>query len=263
MSTNANSPLLAALLADAKVGTFTGLVTTKVGVERGKVRYGDDTVHVCLFTGFKYEGLVQRSLDALATISDTDILAEAQAKGIKGWNGRGAKAVEVELTLADIAEARTELVASFQKTLDPNEDSDSTTDHVYEPLVKDGVTVRGGRVYKCAAGNTEHECKCRDCTGDAKAPRTGTIYLQGLQVSSRVLTPAPNGPAPKPQSAPKTVAKDMLKRHLPISRYVSYRLEPGTDFLLRAGGTAEVEAEKAGFHFTPEIRDAIRRSKAA
>jgi len=258
--TNANSNLIASLLADAKVGTFTGLVTTKRGTERGaagnKVRYGDDTVHVVVFTGFKYEGLVQRSLNLLSTLSDTDILAEAQEKGIKAWQGRGKNAVEVELTLADVQEARADLVASYQRTLDPNQPSTSTTAHVYEPLVVDGETVRGCRVYK---GQTPEA----EAAGVETPAKPGTIYLQGLQVASKVLVAAVNGPVPKAQSAAKTVAKDLFVKHLPIRRYVSYRLEPGTDFLLRAGGTAEVEAEKDGIHFTPEIRDAIKRSKAA
>jgi len=259
MSTNANSALLAALLADARVGTFTGLVTRKVGVERGaadnKVRYGDDEVHVCLFTGFKYVGLCERSLTALATLSDADLLAEAQANGVaRAWSGRGKNAVEVELTLADFAAAREELIDSFSKSIAGT--NESTTDDVFEPLVVDGAAVRGARVY---TGQTEAAKKA----GRAPAAKTGTIYLQGLQITSRVITPAPNGPKPASQSAPKTVAKELLRCRLPISRYVSYKLEPGTEFLLRSGGTAEVEAEKAGIHFTPEMRDAIKRSKAA
>ena len=87
MATNANSALISALLKDANVGTFTGIVTTKKGVERGpkgsKVRYGDDTVHACIFTGFKYVPLCQRSLDALTDISDADVLAAINAKGAK------------------------------------------------------------------------------------------------------------------------------------------------------------------------------------
>jgi len=265
MATNANSALIAALLKDARVGTFTGIVTTKVGVERGpkgsKTRYGDDTIHACIFTGFKYLGLVERSRDALALITDAEVLADAQAKGRKAWSGRGKAAVEVELTLADIAEARTEMVESFNKTIAGS--NESTTDHVYEELVTDGESVRGGRVYKCVADDPKHKCQCRDCTGDAKAPRNGTIYLQGLQISSRVITPAANGPKPAAKSGAKVVAKGLLSRLLPLSRYVSYRLEPGTDFLLSAGGTAKIEAEAAGFHFTPEVRDAIKRSKVA
>lgn len=258
MTTNANSNLIAGILANARVGTFTGLVTTKRGAERGRganrKRFGDDTVHVCLFTGFKYLGLVQRSSEMLATITDAEILAEVQDKGIKGWNGRGAKAVEVELTLADIADARAELVDSFTKTLAGT--NTSTTDDVFEPLVRNGKTVRGARVY---TGQTP-AAKAR---GDKPAAEVGTIYLQGLQVSSRVITPAPNGPLPASKSAPKSVAKRMLRKRLPISRYVSYRLQPGDDFLLRSGGTAQVAAEKDGIVFTPEVQDAIKRANAA
>jgi hypothetical protein len=255
IKTNANSNLLAALLADAKVGTFTGLVTTKKGVERGpkgaKVRYGDDTVRVCIFTGFKYLGLVQRSLDMLATINDADMLLDATEDGVLAWSGRGKKAVQVALTAQDFADARAELVESFNKTLAGT--NESTTDHVFEPLVLDGKVVRGARVY---TGQTDAAI-----AAGVKAPATpGTIYLQGLQVSSRVLTPAANGPKPASKSAAKTVAKSLLTRRLPISRYVSYRLQPGTDFLLRAGGTAVLEAEKDGLHFTEAVRDALKRA---
>jgi len=246
-ATNANSALIAALLADAKVGTFTGLVTTKAGVERGpkgnKVRYGDDTVHVCVFTGFKYLGLVQRSLDALATLKDADVLAAAQAKGVTAWSGRGKKAVEVGLTLADIQAARAELVESYTKTLDPNEASTSTTADVFEPLTVDGGNVRGCRVYK---GQTPEAI-----AAGVKAPaKVGTVYLQGLQVSSRVIEAAPNGPKPAAKSAAKTVAKGLLTKQLPISKYVSYRLEPGDSWLLRAGGPAIAAASSAGLDFS-------------
>jgi len=256
--TNANSNLIATLLADARVGTFTGLVTTKRGAERGpkdnKVRYGDDTVHVCLFTGFKYIGLCERSLELLLTLDDAAILAAAQDKGIKGWSGRGKAAVQVELTAADFADARVELEESLRSSIDGT--NSSTTDDVFEPLVRDGKEVRGAGVY---TGQTEAAKEA----GIAPAAKEGTIYLQGLKVSSRVITPAANGQLPASQSASKSVAKDLLRRELPISKYVSYRLQPGDDFLLRSGGTAQVEAEKAGIHFTPEIRDAIKRSNAS
>jgi hypothetical protein len=85
------------------------------------------------------------------------------------------------------------------------------------------------------------------------------VYLQGLQVSSRVISPAPNGPKPAAKSAAKTVAKSLLRKRLPVSRYVSYRLQPGDEFLLRVGGTAKVAAEADGIHFTEEVRDAIQR----
>jgi hypothetical protein len=248
MKTNANSILLATLLKKARRGTFTGLITRKVGEERGskgaKTTYGDDTVHVVLITGFSYEGLVQRSLEALPTVANADIVAEAESQHIRDKNGQ-------PVTLADVATARAELEQSFRDTLAGT--NESTMDHVYDPLVVDGETVVGGRVYKCAGSQGHVPCHCRTCSGDNRAPKPGTIYLQGLKVFEEVLTPAPNGPVPKAQSAAKTLAKNLLRKRLPVRRYVSFRLEPGTEFILRAGGTVEVEVTDRGFVVTDDI----------
>jgi len=235
VKTNASSDMLAMLLKDARVGTFTGLITTKRGVERGpkgnKVVYGNDRIHTVIFTGFRYEKLVERSLAALKALTDADV-----AKLVADGNG--------EFTEADVRTALAEQVASFEDTLNPDTESKSTTAGVFEPLVVNGETVRGGRVYRCSG---KANCRCRDCSDEARAPKPGTIYVQGLRIFSKVLEPAPNGPAPKANSKPKTLAKKALTRNLPTSRYVSYRLEPGTDFILRAGGTAAVEACQQGF----------------
>jgi len=232
--TNANSAALAALLKDAKVGTFTGLITRKRGVVRGpkgsKKVYGDDLVHTVFLTGFKYDSLVQRSLDALRAMGDDELDALVPADG--------------SFTRADLDEARGAMAVSFETTLDDNEESTSTTAHVYEPLTVNDETVRGARVYRCTG---KEGCHCRDCNPDDKrAPKDGTIYLQGLRIWRRVIEPAPNGPW-HTKSKPLTLAKNALRRTLPVSRYVQYRLEPGTDFILRAGGTAAVEATSDGF----------------
>jgi len=94
---------------------------------------------------------------------------------------------------------------------------------------------------------TDRKCHCRDCTGDAKAPLDGTVYLQGLRIRSKVVTAATNGPVPKPNSKPKTLAKNALRGLLPVSRYVSYALEPGQDFILKVGGTARLSADGQGY----------------
>lgn len=248
MKTNSNSRLIAALLAEAKVGTFTGLVQTLKGQERGsagnKVRYGDDTVHVCIFTGFKYDALCQRSLDAIAEMDPAAILAEIKAADLKGWEGRGAKAVQVEVTLDDVKAALAALQESW--TLSRDGLNSSTNDHVFEPLVVEGEVVRGCRVYVGPA------------PGKEPAAKPGTIYLHGLQISRKVLVPAPNGPLPESKSGSVVVAKDFITRKTPMGAYRSYKLEPGSDFLLRAGGSAEIAAEKDGITFTPEIRDALK-----
>ena len=97
----------------------------------------------------------------------------------------------------------------------------------------DGEKVRGGRVY---VGNPSGD--------DAALP--GTIYLQGIIISSKVLVPAANGPVPASKSGPVSVAKKALRKLLSVSRYVSYALEPGQDFYVAAGGAAVAAADKDG-----------------
>lgn len=235
VTTNSLSPVLAANLASARKGTFTSLIIRKEGEERGtapnKLTYGDDLVHVVIISGFKYENLVAKSRDRLAGMTDADIDALVN-KGYTGWNGRGKNAVEVAVTRADFDAARTELLLSFDKTLAGV--NESTTDHVYEPLVVNGETVRGSRVY---VGNP-------DPTQNAATP--GTVYLQGLKIGERVLDAAPNGPVPASQSAAKTVAKNVLRSRLPVSRYVSYKLDAAGGWLLAAGGAAVAACDTNG-----------------
>jgi hypothetical protein len=233
-TTNSISPVLAANLASARKGTFTSLIIRKEGEERGaqgsKVTYGDDLVQVVIITGFRYENLVARSRDMLANMSDADIDALV-ARGYTGWQGRGAKAVQVPVTRADFDAARDELLTSFDKTLAGT--NESTTDHVYEPLLVNGEVVRGSRVY---VGNPNGQ--------DAATP--GTVYLQGLKIGERVLDAAPNGPVPASQSNPKTVAKGVLRSRLPVARYVSYKLDAAGGWLLSAGGAAVAACDTNG-----------------
>jgi hypothetical protein len=237
MVTNASSAALAQHLADAKVGSFVGLVIQKQGETRGrgaaKLTYGDDTVHTVIVTGFRYDRLVERSLAKLVGMNPADVVAA----GLVDGDGN-------PVTIADVTTAMSDLAASLQATLDGT--NASTTDHVYDPLVVDGQVVRGCRVYKCVAADPAHECKCRDCTGDAKAPKAGTLYLQGLAVGSKVIVPAANGPVPASKSRADVVAKNWIRARLPVGRYVSYRLEAGTDFVLCAGGVAAMKSDEAG-----------------
>ena len=245
VSSNALSLANAAALANANKGTFTSLLTTKQGSKVGGVVYGDDTVLTVIVTGFRYDRLVQRSLDKVAGMTDADLARLIDGKS--GMDGRGKSATERAVTLADAQAARDELIASFMETL--NGTNEATTDHVYEPLTvtdENGAseTVRGARVYKCVAG-TAHKCRCRACTGDARAPIDGQINLSGLSIGSKVLTPAANGPAPATKSGVKTVAKDAIRAILPVARFVSYRLDPNAGWILKAGGAAVAAATNA------------------
>jgi hypothetical protein len=253
-TTNASSASLAAHLAAAKVGSFVGLITQKQGVTRGrgaaKMVYGDDTVHTVIVTGFRYDRLVERSLTKLVGMNPADVLAA----GLVDGDGN-------PITMADVHTAMVDLATSLQASADGT--NTSSTDHVYEPLVVDGDTVRGCRVYKCVAGNPAHDCKCRDCTGEEKAPKSGTIYLQGLAIGTKVITPAPNGPAPASKSRADVVAKNWIRARLPIGRYVSYRLEAGESWMLAAGGVAAAASDTAGITLRTDMVADIEAMSAA
>ena len=249
METNANSPLTAAVLAKAHVGRFTSILIQKRGEERGKGPdrkvYGDDTVYVVVITGFNYPRLVQRSLTALDGVLDSEIVEGAAATGIT-------------LTEKDVADARAEMKASFESTLAGT--NESTTEDVFEPLVADGETVQGCKVYRCKRkSGAEGDCHCRECTGwtpdmkGRKPPLDGTIHVTGLQVWKKVLVPAANGPVPEPKSSAKTIAKNLLREHCPIRRFVQYALEPGANWSLHAGGSAALEATEKGFIVSDDI----------
>lgn len=254
MVTNASSAALAAHLASAKLGSFVGLVIKKQGTERGrgaaKMTYGDDTVHTVIVTGFRYDRLVERSLDKLVGMNPADVVAA----GLVDGDGNAVTMADVQTAMADLA---TSLNASATDT------NSSTTDHVYDPLVVDGQVVRGCRVYKCVAGDPAHDCKCRDCTGDAKAPKAGTIYLQGLAVGSKVIVPAANGPVPASKSRADVVAKNWIRARLPIGRYVSYRLEAGEPWMLAAGGVAAAASDTAGITLRTDMVADIEAMSAA
>ena len=251
MQTNSNSRIIAAILADAKIGTFTSIIQKLKGTKRGHRRYGDDTVLSVIFTGFKYDALCQRSLDVLAGLDAEGVLLAMQAKGITtGWS-RGD---EVPITVQDVQDALDRLQASW--TLSRDGENASTNDHVFESLTVDGVAVRGCRVY---TGQTD----AAKAAGVPAPAKPGTVYLHGLQISRKVLVPAPNGPVPASKSQPRVVAEAFIRDLTPMSKYRSYVLAPGGDFILKAGGTAVLEAEKAGIILTPEVMDAIRRTQAA
>jgi hypothetical protein len=240
---NANADVIrtALSLAEARDGTFSGLIQQLVGKERGRGAdrkvYGNATMHYVLYTGFIYINIVRRSLDRLLAMDRDELVAEFASKGITDGHGN-------PITRADVNKAIANLAGSLQDSLDGK--NTSTTDHVFEPLVVDGETVRGARVYRCVANDPAYNCKCGDCTGDKRAPVDGQISLLALVIGSKVIEPAPNGPVPKSKSRGDVVVKGILKSRLPIGRVRSFRLRPGDDYILRAGGAAATAANKDG-----------------
>lgn len=248
--TNASSAALAASLSDARKGTFTGIIQKLVGFERGGVRYGDALIHDVVITGFSYTKLKERDLKILQGLTDADLTKILGTNKPMAWDRPRAKnAVQVSVTLADMREALLEMIDSCQKSIAGT--NTATTDDVYEPLVVDGQEVRGARVY------TGHA----DPTLDA-APK-GTIYLQGLRIGRTVLADPANGWGPDTRSEAKTVAKGVITQgfKLPSRRYVSYKLDTASSWVLAVGGAAAVAADAAGVTLeasgVTEVREAF------
>ena len=226
IQTNADNPIVAKTLNDARNGTLSSLIYRQKGTKRGGKVYGDDLVHIVFISGFKYENAVAKSATKLRNeINMQDIVDEAETKNITDKNGD-------PITLTAACAARDELLDSFVRTLNPSEPSTSTTAEVYKTLDVDGESVVGARFYT-GAGTSK----------DPRAPKPGTIYLQGLKIGKKVLEEGPNGPRPKTASSAKTIAKNLIRRHLSVGSYVSFALERGSDYILRIGGQAAVAAK--------------------
>ena len=249
-ATNASSVSLAQSLAGARKGTFTGIITRLLGEKDGGTTYGDALVHDVVITGFSYTSLKARDLKVLEGITDADLTALLQAKAPLAWDRPRAKnAAQVPVTLADAKLALAEMIDSAKKSIAGT--NTSTTDGVYEPLVVDGETVRGARVYMGHADTTQNV-----------AP-VGTIYLQGLRIGRTVLEePQAGWSAPAGKSAAKTVAKGLITKEfkLPSRRYVSYQLHAQGGWVLAVGGGAAVAADAAGVHLEPACISEVRES---
>lgn len=221
MST-ANIIKLAEYLNDNSGCKVASLVYTKKGIVRGRGTdrkgYGRDRVRITFLSGFDYPTVVRKSQAILPEMKSADIAEIAKDKGVVDRQGN-------PLQFPDIQKALVELWESFARTLEGN--GVSSTQDVYETLEVNGVTVPGCRVY-IGEGNPE----------DPKAPIPGTVYLQGLFVGETVLEEDLNGPAPEPKSGAIPLAKRLIRKQLPVGRYVSFALEPGSEFDLQVDGSA-------------------------
>ena len=257
---SASSTTLAQAIAgsrSAQCASIMSVVTTLRGVERlapgekrggRKVRMGDDTVRDTFVAGRSYTALKQRDAVILDGLTGADLDAMV-AEGHMAWSGRGAKATQVAVTRADFDLALAEMIASTAKSIAGT--NTSTTDHVYEPLLVDGKALKGYRVY---VGPADPSIK------PASAP--GTIYVQGLRVGRKVIEAAQYA-RPASKSGGKAVAKRVITRLLPSRRYVQYRLEPGTDFVLNLGADAVTASDDAGITVDPTVVASILDTVAA
>jgi hypothetical protein len=164
-------------------------------------------VAVLVWSGFSYKALVARSDRKLNELLNRGRFIEKITRYVYALN----QTVTVDDVCAALQETRT----WFRKVLaDGTGTPGAPTTGTWDPFYMAGERVRGARVY---AGQARPE--------DARAPIPGTLYVQGVKLGEVVIDPAANGPW-RPNSAPKTLAKDAIKQLLPVGLYCQYRLEP-------------------------------------
>ena len=230
------APELTAMLATfgtSAEGDLVYLETTKKGVRRRGSVHDNDTVAVLVWTGFEYKALIERSVRKMASLQSGHKLVSNLALACS------EQAAGADLSEVCAAIQETELwfhrVLTSPRGFDPlSEPKDPT---VWKPLIVDGKHVHGCRIW--------------DGVPNPEVPEPlvpGTVYLQGVKLGEAVLTKAASSWATR--SAPKTVAKRILRSWLPVGLYVQYALVPGTH--LSTGQEAVRQAKVAGISVDPE-----------
>jgi len=189
------------------------LVTTKKGKVCGrgadKKRRGADKVAAIVKIGVDYETLVKESKEICEGPNFALKVFEAVIK--KGVTyGKG----NTPVTLEDCEVAVAETIAGFERTLNPDPTLVPARENPYKPLVWDGETIRGVKVY--------------NGKGDGGV---GDLHVYGLIEDKKTLV----ADEPIPASVPRkgtTAVKPHIRRMLPIARWVQYSLTAGTEYTI-------------------------------
>jgi len=226
-------------IGDLDQGTLVSVQLKKKGVQRGpataRVIYDDDFVHVLLWSGFHYQALVERSFKKLHQLWGAGDLAKKLIKAVQDAGHLGVTVGDVMSAIQEIEESLLKVIKSGQKVEDGNGESSRAEDtgevedspkSVWTPLEVGGRIIRGAKVYNGDGDLT-----------NPRAPIKGTVYIDGVKLGEKLLTPAKNG-SWKANQKPKTVAKNILRGWLPIGLYVRYSLEPERLLSVKVGEAA-------------------------
>lgn len=213
---------------------FVRIATRLAGEVVKGVRRGDHVVEMVVLAGVSYHNMVQKSADALEfAMQDPafigNVVAAMAADGITD-EVKGAPITDADVRDACTGQVRGRkgLLTAYAETL-AGANPDSTSAHVYEPLTVDGDVVDGCKVYN-GPGDAS----------DPKAPITGAVYIAGVTIASKVITPSPNGNKPSGKQGAVAAAKSYIESalSLPAARYRTYRLLPGEKFEVVSGDIA-------------------------
>lgn len=197
------------------------VVTTKRGKVTGrgteKKRRGADKVAAIIKIGVDYAELVRES----KAICEADGFAEKVFEAITAKGVTFGKKGETP-TLVDCKTAVEEMIAGFNRTLNPDPNVAPTRVDPYKPLVWKGETIRGVKVY-----------------GGDGAGGVGDLHVYGLIEDKKVLVKDEAIPASVPRKG-TTAVKPHIRRMLPIAKWVQYTLVAGTEYVIK---TDNVKAE--------------------
>jgi len=250
---NADLVQVLAAIGDLGQGSLASIILRKKGSSRAGKIYGDDLTHVLLWTGFHYKTLVKQSQVKLESIwaKGTFLTNTLQAVHATG---------HPEATLADISAAAQELQGNFHRVLngkDPLAGADIesicipeversydiatvVTEPVFEPLVVGGKTIIGAKIY-VGKGSSK----------DPRAAQPGTIYIDGVKIGELILEPGVNG-IWAPTQSPRAIAKDIIRKQLPIGLYVRYSLARENLQDCKIGSEASIHAKEHKVPIDPE-----------
>lgn len=212
-------------LGDLDQGTLVLVQVQKVGVLRGRgdqrKTYGDDEVLALIWAGFDYRDLLNRSGYLLdRKIQHGHFIEEVLLRAMEQ---------NPDVTLGDVCTAFQDTREHFrQRALSLQLATPTSTSGTWRPLEVRGTLVRGARVYHGPDGSI--------------AP--GTVYLSGVKLGQKEITPSEHGTW-TPVSKPMTIAKDIIKSHLPVGLFCQYRLEPERTRLIKVGEAAAKAAQEA------------------
>lgn len=123
-------------------------------------------------------------------------------------------ALEAVIPADDLeAQAKGELLASYGKSLDKvkSEPLEVVGDHYDRIVLDNGEHLRGVKVHR----------------------ESGDLHIFGLAMAKKVLTP---GTYKEVKSRPLTIAKDKLRKGLPVERFRQFIVKPGTYEAIRVEG---------------------------
>lgn len=213
LTSNANPESLAQAFALSRaVGRKTLTFTyKKSGTVKGGQIFGDD-LRLYTLKIVNYGDLVEESKAILRGLTDED--CANLIGGAEGYDSRKKTASLVPVTVDMVIAARDEMLLKLDGAGDAA-NSSTKQDH-YEALVVNDKVVNCCRVY----------------IGDKNPADIGSVYISGICIDSETLVEGAVDPnASAPRRLVGTVAKGLIEKMLPHTKWVTFKVSNGFNLI--------------------------------